>query len=69
MTKADELRKRSRGEGIGWVCSRRGAPAADRGGRYTAQRLEMLVMGWGEGPGALDGRFQVIPGDPTDERT
>ncbi|MFN1156172.1 terminase gpA endonuclease subunit, partial [Pseudomonas aeruginosa] len=32
-------------------------------------RLEMLVMGWGEGLERWTVDFQVIPGDPTDERT
>lgn len=68
MTKADELRKRAEAEGHRLSGTRRSA-AADRVGRYPAQPLGNAGDGPGEGLERWTVDFQVIPGDPTDERT
>ncbi|HFH4372818.1 TPA: phage terminase large subunit family protein [Pseudomonas aeruginosa] len=69
MTKADELRKRAEAEGhrLGLVPA--GALLLTAAVDTQHNRLEMLVMGWGEGLERWTVDFQVIPGDPTDERT
>ncbi len=69
MTKADELRKRAEAEGhrLGLVPA--GALILTAAVDTQHNRLELLVMGWGEGLERWTVDFQVIPGDPADERT
>lgn len=69
MTKAAELRKRAETEGhrLGLVPA--GALILTAAVDTQHNRLELLVMGWGEGMERWTVDFQVIPGDPADERT
>ncbi|MGY8832852.1 MAG: terminase gpA endonuclease subunit, partial [Pseudomonadales bacterium] len=69
ITKATELRKRAEAEGhrLGLVPA--GALILTAAVDTQHNRLELLVMGWGEGMERWTVDFQVIPGDPADERT
>lgn len=69
MTKADELRQRAEAEGhrLGLVPA--GALILTAAVDTQHNRLELLVIGWGEGMERWTVDFQVIPGDPADERT
>lgn len=69
ITKATELRKRAEAEGhrLGLVPA--GALILTAAVDTQHNRLELLVMGWGEGMERWTVDFQVISGDPADERT
>ncbi|WP_043309551.1 phage terminase large subunit family protein [Pseudomonas sp. ML96] len=69
MTKADELRQRAEAEGhrLGQVPA--GALILTAAVDTQHNRLELLVIGWGEGMERWTVDFQVIPGDPADLRT
>lgn len=67
MTKASELRDRAEDYRLG--CVPAGALILTAAVDTQHDRLEMLVLGWGEGMERWVVDFQVIMGDPSDERT
>jgi len=69
MTKADELRQRAEAEGhrLGQVPA--GALILTAAVDTQHNRLELLVLGWGEGMERWTVDFQVIAGDPAEQRT
>ncbi|SDJ60893.1 phage terminase large subunit family protein [Pseudomonas indica] len=67
QTKASELKARAEDYRLGEVPA--GALILTAAVDVQHNRLEMLVLGWGEGLERWVVDFQVIPGDPADERT
>ncbi|WP_324710109.1 phage terminase large subunit family protein [Pseudomonas citronellolis] len=69
MTKAKELMKRALAEGLPLGVVPAGALILTAAVDTQHNRLELLVMGWGPGMERWIVDFQVISGDPADERT
>ncbi|MDT4801225.1 Phage terminase large subunit (GpA) [compost metagenome] len=67
QTKASELKQRAEPYRLGDVPS--GALILTAAVDVQHNRLELLVIGWGEGLERWVVDFQVVPGDPADERT
>ncbi|MDG9855646.1 terminase gpA endonuclease subunit [Pseudomonas aeruginosa] len=69
MTKAKELQKRALAEGLPLGLVPAGALILTAAVDTQHNRLELLVMGWGPGMERWTVDFQIIAGDPADERT
>ena len=69
QTKADVLRQRARLENYGLGSMPAGVLMLTGSVDVQANRLEFMVMGWGVGMERWIVDFQVVPGDPADERT
>ena len=69
QTKADVLRQRARLESYGLGSMPSGVLMLTGSVDVQANRLEFMVMGWGVGMERWIVDFQVVPGDPADERT
>ncbi|VVM50392.1 phage terminase large subunit family protein [Pseudomonas fluorescens] len=69
QTKADVLRQRARLESYGLGSMPVGVLMLTGSVDVQANRLEFMVMGWGVGMERWIVDFQVVPGDPADERT
>jgi len=69
QTKADVLRQRARLESYGLGSMPAGVLMLTGAVDVQANRLEFMVMGWGVGMERWIVDFQVVPGDPADERT
>lgn len=69
QTKADVLRQRARLESYGLGSMPAGVLMLTGSVDVQANRLEFMVMGWGVGMERWIVDFQVVPGDPADERT
>ncbi|MGO4310028.1 phage terminase large subunit family protein [Pseudomonas sp. KB_15] len=69
QTKADVLRQRARLESYGLGSIPAGVLMLTGAVDVQANRLEFMVMGWGVGMERWIVDFQVVPGDPADERT
>jgi phage terminase large subunit GpA-like protein len=69
QTKADVLRQRARLESYGLGSMPAGVLMLTGAVDVQANRLEFMVMGWGIGMERWIVDFQVVPGDPADERT
>jgi phage terminase large subunit GpA-like protein len=69
QTKADLLRQRGRLESYGLGSMPAGVLMLTGAVDVQANRLEFMVMGWGVGMERWVVDFQVVPGDPADERT
>ncbi|VVO50060.1 hypothetical protein PS862_00265 [Pseudomonas fluorescens] len=69
QTKADVLRQRARLESYGLGSMPAGVLMLTGSVDVQANRLEFMVMGWGIGMERWIVDFQVVPGDPADERT
>ena len=69
MTKAKELQKRALAEGLPLGLVPAGALILTAAVDTQHNRLELLVMGWGPGMERWTVDFQIIAGDPAEERT
>jgi len=69
QTKADVLKQRARLESYGLGSMPAGVLMLTGSVDVQANRLEFMVMGWGVGMERWIVDFQVVPGDPADERT
>ena len=69
QTKADALRQRARLESYGLGSMPASVLMLTGSVDVQANRLEFMVMGWGVGMERWIVDFQVVPGDPADERT
>ncbi|MDH0894232.1 MULTISPECIES: phage terminase large subunit family protein [unclassified Pseudomonas] len=67
QTKAGELKERAEPYHLGTVPA--GALILTAAVDVQHNRLELLVIGWGEGLERWVVDYQVVPGDPSDERT
>ena len=69
QTKADTLKARARLECYGLGSMPAGVLMLTGAVDVQANRLEFMVMGWGVGMERWVVDFQVVPGDPSDDRT